>query len=43
MYNDYFGIDLGEAIWNNADLQDHDQERELLNEYISIAKERFNI
>lgn len=43
MYKGYFGIDLGEAIWNNADIQNHEQERELLNEYISIAKKRYRI
>ena len=43
LYKDYCGIDLGDAIWNAADLKNHDQERKLLDEYISIAKRRYKI
>ena len=43
MYKDYFGIDLGEAIWNNVEIKNREQEREKLNEYISIAKKRYHI
>ena len=43
MYKDYFGIDLGDAIWNNVEIKNREQEREKLNEYISIAKKRYHI